>query len=132
MFASKVGALRLLFGGGRLGEIIGGWRPSVRRARGHQAVRERLLRHLARVDAARERVDTVVVVGVAPAGCVRATAVDALQHGFIPLVVREAVGDRDLEAHDANLRDLQAKYAEVLDEATVIDYLGEGRVHGGD
>ncbi|MGL1080512.1 isochorismatase family protein, partial [Vibrio parahaemolyticus] len=39
-------------------------------------------------------VDTVIVVGVSTSGCIRATAVDALQHGFIPLVVRDAVGDR--------------------------------------
>jgi maleamate amidohydrolase len=70
-------------------------------------------------------VDTVVVVGVSTSGCVRATAVDALQHGFIPLVVRDAVGDRDDAPHQANLYDLQAKYAEVIDETTALSYLAE-------
>jgi len=64
-------------------------------------------------------VDTVLIAGVSTSGCVRATAVDACQHGFVPLVVREAVGDRHPAPHEANLFDLQAKYAEVigLDEA---------------
>lgn len=70
------------------------------------------------------RVDTVVVVGVSTSGCIRATAVDAVQHGFVPLVVRQAVGDRAPGPHEANLFDLQAKYAEVFDEDRVIDYLG--------
>lgn len=67
--------------------------------------------------------DTVVVVGLSTSGCVRATAVDALQHGFAPIVVREAVGDRDRGVHDANLFDLQAKYADVVGERDVISWL---------
>lgn len=67
--------------------------------------------------------DTVVVVGLSTSGCVRATAVDALQHGFAPIVVREAVGDRDRGVHDANLFDLQAKYADVVGERDVITWL---------
>lgn len=59
-------------------------------------------------------VDTVLIAGVSTSGCVRASAVDACQHGFVPLVVREAVGDRAPGPHDANLFDLQAKYAEVI------------------
>jgi maleamate amidohydrolase len=69
------------------------------------------------------KVDTLIVTGVSTSGCVRASAVDAIQHGFIPLVVREAVGDRDTRPHEANLFDLQAKYAEVLSSATVQKYL---------
>jgi maleamate amidohydrolase len=68
-------------------------------------------------------VDTVVIVGLSTSGCVRASAVDALQHGFVPIVVREAVGDRDPRPHDANLFDLDAKYADVRDEDEVIAYL---------
>ena len=62
-------------------------------------------------------VDTLLVTGYSTSGCVRATALDALQHGFAPFVVREACGDRDPRPHDANLFDLQAKYAEVISEA---------------
>jgi maleamate amidohydrolase len=68
-------------------------------------------------------VDTVVVAGVSTSGCVRATVVDACQHGFVPLVVREAVGDRDPGPHEANLFDLQAKYAEVIGEPEAVAYL---------
>ena len=68
-------------------------------------------------------VDTLVVVGVSTSGCIRATVVDAIQHGFVPLVVADAVGDRSPEPHESNLRDLSAKYAEVVDEATALDYL---------
>jgi nicotinamidase-related amidase len=66
-------------------------------------------------------IDTLFIGGVSTSGCVRATAVDCCQHGFVPVVVRDAVGDRAREPHDANLFDLQAKYAEVvsLDEACV-------------
>jgi maleamate amidohydrolase len=59
-------------------------------------------------------VDTILIAGLSTSGCVRATAVDACQLGFIPLVVREAVGDRAREPHEASLFDLQAKYAEVI------------------
>lgn len=69
------------------------------------------------------RVDTVVVLGYSTSGCVRASATDALQHGFVPIVVRDAVGDRDPGPHTANLFDLAAKYAEVWDSAAVTEYL---------
>lgn len=68
-------------------------------------------------------VDTLIITGLSTSGCVRATAVDACQHGFIPMVVREAVGDRDPRPHDANLFDLQAKYAEVVFESHILAYL---------
>lgn len=68
-------------------------------------------------------VDTVLIAGVSTSGCVRATAVDACQHGFVPLVVRDAVGDRHPEPHQANLFDLQAKYAEVISLDTAERYL---------
>ncbi|HEX6327266.1 MAG TPA: hypothetical protein VFZ72_11915 [Jiangellaceae bacterium] len=51
------------------------------------------------------------------------SAADACQHGFVPLVVRDGVGDRDPGPHEANLFDLQAKYAEVVSEGEAIDYL---------
>ncbi len=69
-------------------------------------------------------VDTVLIAGLSTSGCVRASAVDACQHGFVPVVVREAVGDRASGPHEANLFDLQAKYAEVAALATVLEYLG--------
>lgn len=58
-------------------------------------------------------VDCLLVAGMSTSGCVRATAVDAVQHGFIPVVVGDACGDRHPGPHEANLFDLDAKYADV-------------------
>jgi nicotinamidase-related amidase len=69
-------------------------------------------------------IDTLLIAGVSTSGCIRASAVDCCQHGFIPVVVREAVGDRAPGPHEANLFDLQAKYAEVATLAVVREYLG--------
>ena len=65
----------------------------------------------------------LVIAGVSTSGCVRATALDACQHGFIPLVVRDAVGDRHPAPHEASLFDLQAKYAEVVGLEQALAYL---------
>ncbi|WP_336951490.1 isochorismatase family protein [Sphingobium aromaticivastans] len=65
-------------------------------------------------------VDTLFITGFSTSGCVRASALDALQHGFIPFVVKDACADRHPGPHDANLFDLQAKYAEVIDEENAI------------
>jgi maleamate amidohydrolase len=64
-------------------------------------------------------VQTLIVAGAVTSGCVRASVVDAMSHGFRPLVVSDCVGDRALGPHDANLFDMQQKYAAVmtLDEA---------------
>ena len=65
-------------------------------------------------------VDSVVVTGLTTSGCVRATAVDGLQCDFKVVVPIEAVGDRNPDAHAANLYDLNAKYADVLELDTVL------------
>ena len=67
--------------------------------------------------------DTVVVTGVSTSGCVRATATDALNHGFRPQVVRQACADRSPQLHDSNLTDLDAKYADVVDLAEALSRL---------
>ncbi len=58
--------------------------------------------------------DSLVVTGLTTSGCVRATVVDGLQHNFPVVVPREAVGDRNPVAHEANLHDMHAKYADVM------------------
>jgi nicotinamidase-related amidase len=58
--------------------------------------------------------DSIVVTGASTSGCVRATALDAMQHGYRVVVPREAVGDRNPAAHEANLYDLDTKYADVV------------------
>ncbi len=68
-------------------------------------------------------VDTVVVAGVSTSGCIRATATDALNHGFRPQVVRDACADRTPELHEQNLRDLDAKYADVVSVAEAVAHL---------
>lgn len=62
-------------------------------------------------------VDCVMLTGLSTSGCVRASCVDACSHGFTTFVCRDAVGDRHPAPHEANLFDMQAKYAEVVDEA---------------
>lgn len=59
-------------------------------------------------------VDTVLIAGFTTSGCVRATAVDALQNGYRPIVLKEAVGDRSGRAHAQALFDLEQKYADVV------------------
>ena len=76
-------------------------------------------------------IDTVVIVGLSTSGCVRASAVDAMQYGFVPIVVADAVGDRDPRPHEANLFDLQAKYAEVVSEDDALEYLRSVREASG-
>ncbi len=69
------------------------------------------------------RIDTLIIAGCTTSGCVRATAVDAVQNGFRPMVVREAVGDRSAAAHDQSLFDLNAKYADVVSLDETLQYL---------
>jgi maleamate amidohydrolase len=64
--------------------------------------------------------DTVVVTGCTTSGCVRASVVDALSHNFRPIVARDCVGDRALGPHEANLFDLQQKYADVLERDEIV------------
>jgi maleamate amidohydrolase len=68
-------------------------------------------------------VDTLVIAGVSTSGCIRASATDALAHGFRPQVVRDACADRTPELHEQNLRDLDAKYADVVDIAEALAHL---------
>lgn len=68
-------------------------------------------------------IDTLVIAGITSSGCVRATAVDAIQWGFRPIVVREAVGDRWPDAHAQALRDMDAKYADVMGIDDVLGHL---------
>jgi nicotinamidase-related amidase len=65
--------------------------------------------------------DSIVIGGLTTSGCVRATAVDGLQNDYRVVVAREATGDRNLEAHESNLFDLQAKYVDVLALEDVIE-----------
>ncbi|WP_308491244.1 isochorismatase family protein [Microbacterium terrisoli] len=126
-FFEKVGALRHLVGDTPLGQIM----PQVAPAGDEPVlvkqyasaffgtVLDTMLRTLG--------VDTLLIAGVSTSGCIRATAVDAVQYGFIPIVVRQAVGDRDPRTHEQNLYDIQAKYGEVYALQDAVAYLGRLR-----
>jgi nicotinamidase-related amidase len=70
-----------------------------------------------------QRVDSVVLCGATTSGCIRATAIDLLQLGWPTLVPRECVGDRAQAPHEANLFDIQAKYADVVSLGDALDYV---------
>ena len=76
---------------------------------------------IARLNA--RRIDTLLIAGCTTSGCVRATAVDAVQLGIRPVVIREAVGDRAEAAHRQSLFDLEQKYADVVTVAETVEYL---------
>jgi len=69
------------------------------------------------------RIDTLIITGCTTSGCVRATAVDTVQYGFRPVCVRECIGDRHEDPHEANLFDIDAKYGDVVSKAEALEYL---------
>ncbi|MFE3448990.1 isochorismatase family protein [Nonomuraea sp. NPDC059194] len=120
LFFRKVAPLRHLVGGGPLGALM----PEVAPGPGELVIVKQYASAFFGTTLASTlhalRVDTLVVTGVSTSGCVRATTVDAIQQGFVPIVVRQAVGDRDPRPHEANLFDIQAKYGEVWEEGDVV------------
>jgi nicotinamidase-related amidase len=68
-------------------------------------------------------VDSLLITGLTTSGCVRATCVDALQHNYSSVIVEEACGDRNKQAHEMSLHDMHAKYAQVMPLKQCVDYL---------
>lgn len=68
-------------------------------------------------------VDSVILTGLTTSGCIRASCIDAMSHGFRTAVVAEGCGDRHAAPHEANLFDMNAKYADVVSEAEVVTFL---------
>ncbi len=68
-------------------------------------------------------IDTLIITGCTTSGCIRASTVDCLCSGFRPVVAGDCCGDRALGPHEANLFDLQQKYADVLDSSAIISHL---------
>jgi maleamate amidohydrolase len=120
LFVRKVPGLAVLAeGAGELGEFV----PELAPAPGEVVVVKQYASgffgtSLAATLTARG-IDTTIIAGVSTSGCVRATATDAMQHGFRPIVAADACGDRTAAIHDANLADLAAKYADVSTVADV-------------
>lgn len=69
------------------------------------------------------KVDTVIITGGSTSGCVRATAVDALQYGYVPVIPEECVADKHESPHFASLYDLVVKYADVMPVAELLETL---------
>ncbi len=123
LFYIKIPALKVFDSG----SLLGAFPPSLQPENGELVITKQfasaffgtsLADHLTKTG-----IDTLIITGMSTSGCVRATALDALQNGFAPFVVREACGDRHTAPHLANLFDLQAKYAEVISEETAIGLL---------
>lgn len=72
-----------------------------------------------------KKVDTLFVAGCTTSGCVRASVIDAISRNFRPLVVRECVGDRAIGPHEANLFDMDQKYADVIDLESALSLIGK-------
>jgi maleamate amidohydrolase len=70
-------------------------------------------------------VNTLFITGTTTSGCIRASVVDALQNGFIPFVIKDAVCDRAKEPHESNLFDMQAKYAELITAEDAVSFLNK-------
>lgn len=123
IFYRKVGALSVFDRGGELGE----WLPELSPEPGDVIITKQYASGFFGTSLAATltstRIDTALICGVSTSGCVRATALDACQHGFVPVVVSDACGDRDPNVHNANLFDLDAKYADVEPLATVLQHL---------
>jgi len=123
LFRAKVPALRVF----EEGDPLGAWSATVGPATGETVVTKHFASAFFGTDLSSEltaaRVDTVVVCGFSTSGCVRASATDALQHGFRPMVVADAVADRDPGVQRANLFDLDAKYADVVGVGDALDAL---------
>lgn len=123
VFYRKVGALKVFDRGSRLAEYCNGLEPRPGEWLLLKQYASAFFGTTLAPTLTAQGIDTVIITGVSTSGCVRATALDACQYGFIPFVVRDAVGDRDPRPHEANLFDLQAKYAEVVSEADIVSRL---------
>lgn len=127
VFFRKVGALESFVRGNPLGD----WLPDLSPVDGDVVVTKQYASGFfgtSLADELRSRdADTTIICGVSTSGCVRATATDACQHGFVPIVVEQACGDRDPDIHRSNLFDLDAKYADVESLPRVLDTLAAMR-----
>ena len=126
LFVQKVPALRGMVEGAPLAELV----PELPPAAGDLVIVKQYASaffgtHLAATLTA-AGIDTLIIAGCSTSGCIRATAVDAMQHGFRAVVMRDCVADRAPEPHEANLFDIQAKYGEVVPASAVLA-LFEGR-----
>ena len=123
IFVQKVPVLRTLVEGEPLAEIV----PELPPARADVILNKQYASAFFGTSLAAmltaQGVDTVIITGCSTSGCVRATAVDGMQHGFRVIVPRECVGDRRAEPHEANLFDINSKYGDVVSRAEALAWL---------
>jgi maleamate amidohydrolase len=119
----KAPVLRMLVPGEALAEFC----PKALPAPGETVIRKQYSSAFASTSIASTlraaRVDTVLLAGCTTSGCVRASAVDAIQNGFRPIIVRECVGDRHPDPHRAALADMARMYGDVITREAAIRYL---------
>jgi len=123
VFYRKVPALEVFVSGNPLG----GWPEGLEPADGELVISKQYPSAFFGTSLAetleQKGIDTLIITGVTTSGCVRATCVDTMSYGFVPIVVADACGDRHAVPHEANLFDMNAKYADVVDEHTVIEHM---------
>jgi maleamate amidohydrolase len=119
VFFRKIPALSAFCEGNPMGDFVGALRP----AAGEPVISKQYASAFFGTSLGSllnaQGVDCVIIAGMSTSGCVRASAVDAVQSGYIPLVAADACGDRHAQPHEASLFDLQAKYADVLQVAEI-------------
>ncbi|WP_155058006.1 isochorismatase family protein [Streptomyces blattellae] len=123
VFFRKVPTLRAFTEGSPFGEFIDGLAPAPNELTVTKQYPSAFFGTALAAFLTADRIDTLIIGGLSTSGCVRATALDAMQHGFIPVVVEDAVGDRDPDVHAANLFDISHKIGEVWPLARAADYL---------
>jgi maleamate amidohydrolase len=123
MFVKKVPSLGILQKGSAMVEVD----PRIRPAGSERVVEKKYASAFFGTDVDMHLrslgVDTIIMAGCTTSGCIRASAIDSMQYGYHTIVVREAVGDRAVGPHEANLFDIDAKYGDVVSLADTLDYL---------
>jgi maleamate amidohydrolase len=127
IFLKKVPALRAMVEGEPMSEIV----PELTPARDDVVIKKQYASAFFGTPLAptltSQGIDTLILVGCSTSGCIRATAVDGMQHGFRVVVPRECVGDRHQGPHEANLFDIDSKYGDVVSRDDVLAYLADLR-----
>ncbi len=127
LFVKKIPVLKTLIPGEPMGEIVQELRPGAEElVITKQYASAFFATHLSSTLQAMG-CDTLILTGCSTSGCVRATAVDGMQHGYRVIVPRECVADRSIEPHESNLFDIDSKYGDVVAKAAVVNYLEELR-----
>lgn len=122
-FVQKVPVLRTLVEGEPLAEIVPELPPAAQDVILNKQYASAFFGTSLAAMLTTQSIDTLIMIGCSTSGCVRASVVDGMQHGFRVIVPRECVGDRHPGPHEANLFDIHSKYGDVVSKETVMQYL---------